>query len=207
MPDLNIQNKTKKRKRYIKNFKQKAIDVLPADTDLNKVDVWFQDETRIGQQGSITRIWAEKGTRPRAVRQQQFEYGYIFGAVCPAKDKALGLMLPVANTAGMIEHLSLISQATAKDRQALVIVDRAGWHMTKAIRCFSNVTLLPLPPYSPELNPVEQLWQQIKQRFLSNTTFQNYDDIIERSCQAWNEILSENGFIKNLCSREWSFLV
>ncbi|VVH61689.1 hypothetical protein BSPWISOX_187, partial [uncultured Gammaproteobacteria bacterium] len=142
-----------------------------------------------------------------AVRQQQFEYGYIFGAVCPAKDKALGLMLPVANTAGMIEHLRLISQATAKDRQALVIVDRAGWHMTKAIRCFSNVTLLPLPPYSPELNPVEQLWQQIKQRFLSNTTFQNYDDIIERSCQAWNEILSENGFIKNLCSREWSFLV
>ncbi|VVM28110.1 Mobile element protein [uncultured Gammaproteobacteria bacterium] len=78
--DLNIQNKTKKRKRYIKNFKQKAIDVLPTDTDLNKVDVWFQDETRIGQQGSITRIWAEKGTRPRAVRQQQFEYGYIFGA-------------------------------------------------------------------------------------------------------------------------------
>ncbi|VVM28134.1 hypothetical protein BSPWISOXPB_1292 [uncultured Gammaproteobacteria bacterium] len=74
-------------------------------------------------------------------------------------------MLPVANTAGMIEHLRLISQATAKDRQALVIVDRAGWHMTKAIRCFSNVTLLPLPPYSPELNPVEQLWQQIKQRF------------------------------------------
>jgi hypothetical protein len=56
-------------------------------------------------------------------------------------------------------------------------------------------------------NPVEQLWQQIKQRFLSNTTFQNYDDVIERSCQAWNEILSENGFIKNLCSREWSFLV
>jgi hypothetical protein len=45
--------------------------------DLNKVDVWFQDETRVGQQGSITRIWAEKGTRPRAVRQQQFEYGYI----------------------------------------------------------------------------------------------------------------------------------
>ncbi|VVM24668.1 Mobile element protein [uncultured Gammaproteobacteria bacterium] len=64
-----------------KNFKQKAIDVLPTDTDLNKVDVWFQDETRIGQQGSITRIWAEKGTRPRAVRQQQFEYGYIFGAL------------------------------------------------------------------------------------------------------------------------------
>jgi transposase len=54
----------------------------------------------------------------------------------------------------LLQEFSLISQATAKDRQALVIVDRAGWHMTKAIRCFSNVTLLPLPPYSPELNPV-----------------------------------------------------
>ncbi|VVM19841.1 hypothetical protein BSPWISOXPB_9282 [uncultured Gammaproteobacteria bacterium] len=77
MLDLNIQNKTKKRKRYIKNFKQKAIDVLPADTDLNKVDVWFQDETRIGQQGSIPEYGQKKALDLEAVRQQQFEYGYI----------------------------------------------------------------------------------------------------------------------------------
>lgn len=64
-------------------------------TDLSKVGVWFQDETRVGQQGSITRMWAEKGSRPRAVRQQQFEYAYIFGATCPARDKALGLVLPM----------------------------------------------------------------------------------------------------------------
>jgi hypothetical protein len=60
-------------------LKNRQVGEKCEDTDLNKVDVWFQDETRIGQQGSITRIWAEKGTRPRAVRQQQFEYGYIFG--------------------------------------------------------------------------------------------------------------------------------
>jgi hypothetical protein len=59
-------------------------------------------------------MWAEKGSRPRAVRQQQFEYAYIFGATCPARDKALGLVLPLANTQGMIEHLRLISQATKK---------------------------------------------------------------------------------------------
>ncbi|KAF3980019.1 MAG: hypothetical protein HFP76_04080 [Methylococcales symbiont of Iophon sp. n. MRB-2018] len=64
-------------------------------------------------------MWAEKGTRPRVTRQQQFEYGYIFSTVCPAKDKARGLMLAVANTAGMVEHLRLISHATAKDRHAL----------------------------------------------------------------------------------------
>ncbi|VVM24347.1 hypothetical protein BSPWISOXPB_5038 [uncultured Gammaproteobacteria bacterium] len=78
--------------------------------------------------------------------------------------------------------------------------------MTKAIRCFSNVTLLPLPPYSPELNPVSNYGNRLN-KDSCQYTFQNYDDIIERSCQAWNEILSEDGFIKNLCSREWSFLV
>ncbi len=80
------------------------------DTDLNKVDVWFQDETRAGQQGSITRMWAPKGTRPSAVRQQQFEYVYMFGVACPAQDKALGLVLPLANTQGLIKHLSLKQQ-------------------------------------------------------------------------------------------------
>ena len=86
-------------------------------------------------------MWAPKGSRPRAVRQQQFEYAYIFGATCPARDKALGLVLPQANTQGMIEHLKLISKATPQGRQALVVMDRAGWHMTKAITCFDNITL------------------------------------------------------------------
>lgn len=78
--------------------------------NLSQIDVWFQDESRIGQQGSITRMWAKKGTRPRAVRQQQFEYAYIFGATCPQKDEAIGLILPTVNTLGMI----LKKAATAK---------------------------------------------------------------------------------------------
>ena len=152
-------------------------------------------------------MWAPKGSRPRAVRQQQFKYAYIFGATCPARDKALGLVLPLANTQGMIEHLKLIAKATPKGRQALVIMDRAGWHMTKAIKCFDNITLLALPPYSPELNPVEQLWQHIKQRYLSNRVFDNYKDIVNESCKAWNHMVSEAGFIGNLCDREWFKLV
>lgn len=175
--------------------------------NLAKVDVWFQDESRVGQQGSITRMWAPKGTRPRAVRQQQFEYCYIFGATCPQKDKALGLVLPTANTNAMVEHLRLISQDTEQGRQALVIMDRAGWHMSKAIQCFDNVTVLPLPPYSPELNPVEQLWQHLKQRYLSNRCFKDYNQIVDECCNAWDEILIEPNFIRNLCSRGWVLLV
>ena len=177
------------------------------DTDLNKVDVWFQDETRVGQQGSITRMWAPKGTRPSAVRQQQFEYAYIFGAACPAQDKALGLVLPLANTQGMIEHLSLISQVTTKGRYAVVVMDRAAWHTTEKIKCFDNVVPIPLPPYSPELNPVEQLWLNIKQRYLSNMAFKDYDEIVDKSCDAWNDILKKENFISKLCNRKWIKLV
>ncbi|CAC9982017.1 hypothetical protein [uncultured Gammaproteobacteria bacterium] len=194
-------------KAYIKNFKQKVVDALPADTDLNKVDVWFQDETRVGQQGSITRMWVPKGSRPRAIRQQQFEYAYIFGAACPAKDKALGLVLPLANTDGMIEHLRLISKATEKDRYAVVIMDRAAWHTTGKIKCFDNIIPMPLPPYAPELNPVEQLWLNIKQRYLSNMAFKDYEEIVDKCCDAWNDILKKDNFVKKLCSREWIELV
>lgn len=181
-------------------------DTLPTDTDLSTVDVWFQDESRVGQQGSITRMWAKKGSRPRVVRQQQFEYAYIFGAACPQQDKALGLVLPLANTEGMIEHLRLISKETPKGRRAVVIMDRAGWHTSKKIDLFDNITLMPLPPYAPELNPIEQLWQQLKQRYLSNRTFKDYEHIVDECCNAWNDILAENNFIKNLCSREWAII-
>ena len=152
-------------------------------------------------------MWAPKGTRPSAIRQQQFEYAYIFGATCPAQDKALGLVLPYANTEGMIEHLRLISQATTKDRYAVVVMDRAAWHTTDKINCFDNVILLPLPPYSPELDPVEQLWQHLKQRYLSNRCFKDYNEIVDECCDAWNNILSEVNFIRKLCTREWIKLV
>ena len=71
---------------------------LPENVSIEAVDIWFQDEARVGQKGTLTRTWAKKGTRPRLVRQQQFEYAYIFGAVCPAQDQAVGLVLPVINT-------------------------------------------------------------------------------------------------------------
>ena len=152
-------------------------------------------------------MWAPKGSRPRAIRQQQFEYAYIFGAACPAKDKALGLVLPLANTDGMIEHLRLISKATEKDRYAVVIMDRAAWHTTGKIKCFDNIIPMPLPPYAPELNPVEQLWLNIKQRYLSNMAFKDYEEIVDKCCDAWNDILKKDNFVKKLCSREWIELV
>ncbi|WP_316356801.1 hypothetical protein [Candidatus Neptunichlamydia sp. REUL1] len=58
---------------------------MPAGVEIESVDIWFQDEARVGQRGTVTRTWANKGTRPRLARQQQFEYAYIFGAICPVR--------------------------------------------------------------------------------------------------------------------------
>lgn len=145
---------------------------------LDRIDVWFQDEARFGQQNTTTRIWAEKGTRPRAVKQQQFESAYLYGAVCPATGATQAIIAPHANSEYMNEHLKLISAATAFGRHALVIMDGAGWHQQDLADDFDNLTLLKLPPYSPELNPIEQVWQWLRQNVLANRCFSGYDVLL-----------------------------
>ncbi|MBM9519012.1 IS630 family transposase [Desulforhopalus vacuolatus] len=176
-------------------------EALPASVDLSTVDIWFQDETRVGQQGDITRVWAPTGSRPRAIRQQQFKHAYIFGAVCPSRDQAVGLVLPCANMAAMKLHLEEISKNVPEGHHALLIVDGAGWH--QEYLNLDNVTLLKLPPYSPELNPVEQIWQWLKQKWLSNRVYDSYEHIVDASCDAWNKMVAIPGIINSICSRDW----
>ena len=107
-------------------------------------------------------MWAKKGTRPRALKQQQFTYTYIYGAVCPSTEQAVGLVLPYANTTCMSLHIDEIARSVPEGRHALVIMDGAGWH--QAFHARSNVSVLKIPPYSPELNPCEQIWQYIKDK-------------------------------------------
>lgn len=179
---------------------------LPDKVDLTNVEVWFQDEARIGQQGTLTGVWAKKGTRPRLTRQRQYEYAYVFGAVCAARDTAVGLIMPRANTASMHLHLQHISAAVPADKHAVIVLDRAGWHMTDKLGKFNNITLLPLPPASPELNPQEQVWQQLRDRYLANRTYEDYDDIVNTCSNAWNNFIAEKNTIRNLCHRDWAQL-
>ena len=124
--------------------------------------IWFQDEARVGQRGTVPRTWARKGTRARATCQQQFEYVYIFGALCPSRDEAIGLILPVANTDAMLAHLKEISAQVPSGRHAVLVLDRAAWYTTKRLKVFDSLTLLPLPLAPPELNPTK-IWQVPKQ--------------------------------------------
>ena len=174
---------------------------------LESVDVWYQDEARFGQQNSTTRLWATRGTRPRAVQQQQFEYAYLFGAVCPATGATEALILPSINMDGMREHLRLISQRTAPGRHAVIVADGAAFHQEYLADEFENITIIKLPPYSPELNPVEQVWQWLRQNELANRCFSGYEDIVNACSRAWNSFISDVNRVKEMCMRDWIDLI
>jgi transposase len=180
--------------------------VLPTGISIDVVDIWFQDEARVGQRGTVTRTWAAKGTRPRLVRQQQFEYAYIFGAVCPVRDEAVGLVLPFVNTKSMLVHLEHIAARIPEGRHGILVLDRATWHTTKRLRKFNNLTLSPLPPASPELNPTEQVWQMLRDLYLANRCYDDYEDIVRSCCDARNGFIDTPGNVHNLCSRNWANL-
>lgn len=189
---------------FKRNFPNKVKEVLPEEVKIKQVDIWFQDETRVGQRGTVSRIWAEKGTRPRIVQQQQFDSAYIFGAACPQKDEAVALVLPETNTQGMNLHLQTISSAVPEGRHAVVVADRASWHTTDKLVIPENMSLLPLPPYSPELNPVDRIWEQLRQTQLANRCYEGYEAIVNTCCEAWNAFAETVGAIKSLCSRKWA---
>ncbi|HIF9102606.1 IS630 family transposase [Photobacterium damselae] len=191
---------------FKKIFKFETILKIPGHIALKNVDIWFQDEARFGQQNTTTRLWAERGTRPRAVKQQQFEYAYLFGSICPQKGIGEAIVVPWVNKDIMIEHLKQISSVTEKGRHAIVIMDGAGWHTEDIADDFQNISIIKLPPYSPELNPIEQVWSWLRQHYLANQSFSDYEDIVSKVCSAWNSFLECSTRVTKMCSRRWTDL-
>lgn len=131
------------------------------------------------------RQWTRRGTRPRQPADQRYENAYLFGAICPARGVGAGLALPYANTDAMQAHLDEISRHVAKEAHAVLLLDRAGWHTTDQLKIPYNMTLILLPSRAPELNPVENVWQYLRQNWLSNRVFETYEEIIGAACDAW----------------------
>jgi len=153
----------------------------------------------------LTRVWAERGSRPRAPRDQRYDWAYLFGAVCPARDAGAALVLPVADGETMNLHLAEISRNVTPGSHAVVLLDGAGWHQTGGkLNVPDNISLLKLPAYSPELNPVENIWQYLRQNQLSNRVFESYDAIVDACCEAWNALTTEKGRIQSIASRPWA---
>lgn len=157
-----------------------------------------------GLDPGITRRWARRGTRPSAPQDQRTASTYIFGAICPKDGKGAALVLPRCNTESMNLHLAEIATEVAPGKHAVLMLDQAGWHMAKALRIPKNITLLPLPPKSPELNPVENLWQFMRDNLLSNRIFDSYSQLLELCCRAWNTIIDQPWRIMSIGLRDWA---
>ena len=142
--------------------------------------------------------------RPRGVRDLRHQAVYLFGAVCPERDAGVALVLPTVSAAAMHITLDEPSQAVASDAHAVVLMDRAGWHIAKDLAIPANLTPLFLPPYSPELNAIERVWLYLRERFLSHRLWPTYDDILDACCAAWNALLAETGRIRSLCALDWT---
>lgn len=169
------------------------------------LEIWWQDEARVGQQGTLSYVWADKGSRPRAPRDQRHCSAYLFGAVCPDRRTGAALVLPCVNAEAMSAHLAEISSQIAAGAHAVLILDGAGWHQSGGrLRLPDNISLLPLPPYCPELNPVENVWQFLRANHLSNRVFDTYGAILDACCDAWNAFTADPERVRSVTAREWA---
>ena len=166
-----------------------------------QVAVWFQDEARVGQQGTLTRVWAERGSSPRAVRQTEYKWGYVFGAVNPLTGQSSALISPTVNTRLMSAHLRMIAEEAGEQTHVVLVLDGAGWHKAKGLVVPASMTLLFLPPYSPELMPMERVWQWMLQHDLSNRVFED-EAAIDAACRdSWNKLTPER--LQTITATEW----
>jgi transposase-like protein len=190
-----------------KAFAEMVAAALPERARGKPVEVWFQDEARVGQQGTLTRVWARRGTRPGAPRDRRYTWAYLFGAVCPERAIGAALVLPYADAAATGLHLAEIGREVAPGAHAVVVLDGAGWHAAGDLTVPDNLTLLPLPSYSPELNPVENVWEYLRQNKLGLRVWPDDDAIVATCCEAWNWLMAAPDRLASITRREWATVV
>jgi hypothetical protein len=178
-------------------------DVAARHPEAERVELWFEDEARVGQKGRVTHVWHARGLRPRGVREQRFASAYLFGAVCPARSAGVALVLPNADTAAMNLMLAELAGALPAGTHAVLVLDRAGWHVSADLRVPVNLTLVHLPPHAPELNPVEKVWQHLRDRWLSLRVLPDHAAVLDAACGAWNGLCAEPGRLRSLTGFPW----
>lgn len=135
------------------------------------------------------------------VRQNRFGSAYIFGAVNPVTGQHIGLVFSCCDTEVMNCHLAMIGEQIRPGAHAVLILDQAGWHRSGDLKVPANVTLFHLPPYSPELNPVERLWLWLKDRHLSHRLFDTVGEVIAAGAAAWRSLDVDQ--VKSVCAISW----
>ena len=158
--------------------------------------MFFFDEGRFGFQPVTGRRWARKGVRQTVVVRPGYKNFYAYSAVSPVTGEAFSLFLPWVNTVMMNLYLKYLSQFLG-DRSCIIVMDQAGWHVSVDLELPSNIEVVHLPPYSPELNPVERLWQWLKRHIVRNRCYDNLDAMMKAVEDCLRS--TSSSFFKSLC--------
>ena len=162
----------------------------------------FQDEGRFGRINKPKRCWCRKGIRPSVPCQIVREYSYAYTAVSPEDGGMVSFVLPYANSECMSIFLEEVSNRYS-DEFILMVADSAGWHKSKSLRIPENIEILPLLPYSPELNPVEHIWDEVREKGFKNEIFNSLRLVEERLCDVLMELEMDTNRVKSITGWEW----
>jgi transposase len=179
------------------------IDAIAEAHPEEEVRVYFEDEARFGTQGTITRVWAPKGSRPRAVRQNGREWLYVLMAVCVGTGAASALIMPELNAGVLNLFLEQFSRELPAGVHAVLIWDGAGYHTSGELVVPANVSLIQLPPYSPELNPVENLWHYLRAHHWSNRVYEGYKGLEREAIRSLCAVCDDAETLKSVCNADY----
>lgn len=180
-------------------------EALHGSTAGTPVEIWFQDEARVGQKGTHAYIWAPIGSRPPMVRDSRYDTAYLFGAICPQRGVGAAMITPAANTECMNLHLAEISTQVAPGARCVLVCDGAGWHQPGGELVLpDNIVLLHLPPYAPELNPMENVWAYLRSNKLCALVWDSYEAIVDACREAWLFLINDPERIRSIGTRDWA---
>jgi transposase len=188
---------------FFKEIVVEQIDAIAGQHPDREVRVFFEDEARFGTQGTITRVWAPKGSRPRAVRQNGREWLYVLMAVCLSTGSASALIMPELNTGVLNLFLEQFARELPKGVHAVLIWDGAGYHTSGDLVVPENVSLIQLPPYSPELNPVENLWHYLRAHHWSNREYEGYSGLESEAVRSLRVVCGDAENLKSICNADY----
>ena len=166
------------------------------------IKLMFQDEARFGRISDVRRCWAPYPVRPLCRAMLSYEYTYAYGAVDVVNGELDSLILPHVNTACMQIFLDEVA-ARHPQRRIIMVLDGAGWHASAALKPPENMQLLSLPPYAPELNPVEHLWDELREKFFHNKAFDSIDALEDQLETGLRALENDRSRVRSIVSWDW----
>lgn len=160
----------------------------------------FQDEAGFGRINTPKDCWCPKGQRPSVPCDRIREYTYAYGAVDPVSGDNFFLVLPACDTYCMNVFLKKLSEEYPDD-MILLCCDNAGWHKSKKLIVPENIELFRIPPYTPEMNPIEQIWKELRQVGFRNEIFSSLEKVVDRLCTTIKNLTNDT--VKSITGRQW----